>query len=90
VRDYAVDVDEVGFDCRSALDAIPLADLPEYADGFSDGACDFGDDVYRNAVAFHAVQDWDGPFCFDISDCDAYEAYYDARAKAAGLPPVER
>lgn len=90
VRDYAVTVDEAKFDARPALDCIPLKYLPEFADGFADGACDSGDDVFRAAVRVHAVDDWDGPFCLYIADEDAYVAYYDRRAAEAGLPPVER
>lgn len=91
VRDYAETVDEVEFDCRKALDAIPLSNLPETADGFhANGACNCGDDVFHAAVRLHLTNSWDGPFEFYVSDDDAYAAYYDARAKEAGLEPVER
>lgn len=90
VRDYANYVAEAEFDARAALDTIPLQELPEFADGFAEGACNFGDDVFHAAVRCHSVSDWDGPFEFDIADPDAYEAYYDARAAKAGLEPVER
>ena len=91
VRDYAETVDEVGFDCRKALDAIPMSDLPETADGFrDDGACEFGDDVFHAAVRLRLTKPWNGPFEFYVVDDDAYASYYDARAKEAGLEPVER
>lgn len=91
VLDYATEVDEVLFDCRKALDAIPLGDLPAFADGFHDGgACNFGDNIFHEAVRLRLTDDWDGPFELYIADDDAYAAYYDGRAAEAGLPPVER
>lgn len=89
--DYAVEEGTREFDCATALDSIPLAELPEHADGFHDeGACDFGDDVFREAVRRRLVEDWDGPFEFYVADEDAYATYYDKRASEAGLAPVER
>lgn len=91
VRDYAETVNEVEFDCRKALDAIPLSNLPETADGFhANGACGCGDDVFHAAVRLHLTKPWDGPFEFYVADDDAYASYYDARAMEAGLEPVER
>lgn len=90
-HDYAEEVAEVGVDCRAALDAIPLGQLPAFADGFhGKGACDFGDEIYRAAVRLRAVRGWDDPFECHIDDEDAYAAYYDERAARAGLPPAER
>lgn len=91
MHDYAEEVDEVKFDARGALDCIPLQFLPAFPDDFHDkGACDYGDDVFRAAVRIHAIRDWDGPFEFHVADDEAYAKYYDERAVAAGLPPVER
>ena len=89
--DYATEVGEARFDCREALDAIPLCQLPETAGGFhDDGACDFGDDVFRAAVRLHLTDDWDGPFELYVTDEEAYADYYDIRRAKAGLPPAER
>lgn len=80
--DYAVTVDEVSFDCRTALDRIGLDDLPDHVDDFkSEGACNYGDDVWFEAVRAGLVEDWDGPFEFYVTDDDAYEAYLRKRSK---------
>lgn len=79
-NDYAITMDTAEFECQAALDQIPLDELPEYADDFkSEGACNYGDDVWFAAVAAGLVEDWDGPFEFYITDDEAYEKYLEMR-----------
>jgi hypothetical protein len=79
VYDYAEDVEEVQFDCSAGLDAIPLSDLPDDADKFYDGACNYGDNVYYESVRVRAVKDWNGPFRLSCVDSDAYHDYLASR-----------
>ena len=69
------------FDCELALDTFPLSELPPEHDGFSEGACDYGDFVYFAAVELGLVDDWDGPFTFRIDDWEAYDRYIAARVR---------
>lgn len=81
VNNYAVDVDTEEFDCEIALDEFPLNVLPSEADGFSEGACDYGDDIWFEAVDLCIVDEWGGPFRFYIDDYAAYDRYIAARVR---------
>lgn len=69
------------FDCELALDELPLSELPPEYDGFSEGMCDYGDEVYFEAVSLGLVCDWDGPFTFHVTDWKAYDRYIAARVR---------
>lgn len=75
VHDYAVTRDEATFNCALALDRLPLEELPACADDISDGALDFGDDLYSSAVSLDLIEEWDGPYECRIADNDAYDRY---------------
>lgn len=80
-RGYCRTVKSEVFDCTGALDEIAYGELPAEAEGFrSDGACDYGDDVYRNAVALGVVDGWDGPFEVYV-DRAGYARYHSARGR---------
>ena len=81
LRDYADYVKDEVFDCELALDTFTLDELPPSGDGFADGACNFGDDVFDAAVSLGLTDEWSGPFCFRISDYPAYDRYIAARVK---------
>lgn len=91
-RDYAIEVDEVEFDCRMALDAFKLSDLPGYVDDLHDkGYCDCGDEIFYESVERGLVADWDGPFDLYLSNEDAYWAYLDERIELEyGYKPTDR
>ena len=80
IRDYANYVKTDTFDCELALDEFDLSELPPDGD-FSEGACNFGDNVYFEAVRLGLTDDWDGPFTFHIDDWRAYDRYIAARVK---------
>jgi len=75
MRDYANYVDSEYFDCSKALDEFELNVLPPDADGFSEGWCSWGDDVFFCAAAQGLAKRWDGPFTFVVTDTDAYDEY---------------
>lgn len=75
VNDYAVPYGETTFNCALALDSLPLEKLPACADDISDGALDFGDDLYNEAVSLDLIEEWDGPYECRIADNDAYDRY---------------
>jgi len=79
VRDYANYVRDEVFDCELALDTFSLDELPPSGDGFADGACNYGDEVFEAAVSLGLVNEWDGPFYFRISDYPSYDRYIAAR-----------
>ena len=81
--DYLYTVEEVTFDCASALNAFALSDLPEDGDFHGTGALNFGDDVYYECVRLALCVDWDGPFEFYISDEDEFNDYIEARKAMA-------
>lgn len=74
-------VDKSYFDCAIVLDDYKLSELPPDADGFDHGFCNFGDDIYHDAVSYGLVDEWDGPFTFYIVDGIAYDRYIAARVR---------
>ena len=79
VHDYALEVEEVCFDCASALNEFRLDELPEDGNFIRSGCCNCGDDVFYESVRKCLVKDWDGPFSFYIEDEDEYVEYIEAR-----------
>ncbi len=80
-RDYLHDVDTIEFDCSLALDNIDLRYLPPVYDGFEDGWCDYGVDVFEESENLGLTDDWDGPFKFYIAHEDEYDRYIAKRVK---------
>lgn len=75
VRDYAMAVDHVEYECKDALDAFKLSELPPYADMFQrDGFLSYGDDLFHESVSLGLVAEWDGPFEVYVDEGD-YDEY---------------
>lgn len=81
VMGYANDMDVVHFNARPALDAIAIDEIPNDPGALSEGALDFGDDLYREAVELGLVEEWDGPYNCAIKDYEAYDTWYEARCR---------
>ena len=78
-RGYLTEVGTVRFNCTRALNGIPFADLPRDIGDLSEGACNYGDDIFYEAAHLGLIS-WDGPFTLTISaDDGAWEAYYENR-----------
>ena len=77
-------------DIRPALDEIPVAELPEWADEFDEASCDCGTKLFRIGQRLGVAPEWEGNFSYDGIDGSAYEDYLDDRRLAEGLPAIER
>lgn len=77
-NDYAVDGEEVEFECSLALDNIDFTDLPD-PDTYEEYDYEQMDRVYDEANYLGIVEEWSGPYCCRFYDEDEYRRYYEAR-----------
>lgn len=86
----AWDSKSLDVDIRPALDEIPAAELPEWADEFDEASCDCGTKLFLIGQRLGIVPEWEGNFSYDGIDCRAYERYLDDRRQSEGLLTIER
>lgn len=72
-NDYAIPSETIHFDCKVALDEMPLFELPANTDSIN---YDYiGDSIFYEAVHAGIVPEWDGPFDFWFEDDEQYYDY---------------
>lgn len=82
----------IDVDSQPVLDEMSLAELPEWGYGFFGERYDYGDALWHGALRLGIVRSPRPRSRMYLTDMDAqaYDEYYDERAREEGIPPVQR